>query len=655
MKKIFLVFFFSYFLYFSYSFASVSQPPVISREQRWADESLRLWTPPVSTISNDESKGSDSNTITAVQKRSIADSYLINKFPQEFRSDSTIRTRNNKFILWPIQINNKKAKIIIHHTARAPVTNSYEDVITELQDIYRFHTINRRRGDIGYNYIIWPNGEIFEGRAGGPSAVAAHAVNNNWWSIGISLMGNFELTEPSPEQLQSLIKLTARLADAYSINVYNKVSYHTASKEDPYITDHSNDSLVGHKDAWDTACPGKNLYKKLSTIKSQVIELLWSKAPNDPTPIVTDPVRYYIPSTSYQLSIPRTMTNSITSCDTNNTIWSIKKCSLSQWYLTLNLSKSINQAHQWTHRVTIKTTKGNIYLYVSLEYIPRTASLIEVQSIPSTNKIPDLSKISVMLYELSTTQNAWNLYCAQWCTVMLWSQTVKLPLGTRFTISSIPRDKSLFFHRNNTKYLIPSISVSALGSSSVTIEDYWRSQWDIKLNQRQWSLTRSLQEYKPINKPSTSGIVIQNIVRVDDYMRWLVLTTTNTPQSYHDVMYLIAHNNLYYRSWIVSDDPRIHQYYGWSNASKLDYKRQLSNDTNHNMFLKNGNNLTYAPWFECSDGITRNGVVDIGVCSDGKLSGPWLWLSRLWALMLAQRWYSTRQIIDYYYPGVTID
>jgi hypothetical protein len=61
----------------------------------------------------------------------------------------------------------------------------------------------------------------------------------------------------------------------------------------------------------------------------------------------------------------------------------------------------------------------------------------------------------------------------------------------------------------------------------------------------------------------------------------------------------------------VTDDPRIHQYYGGAAAEQLDYKRQLSHDNYHSYVLKNESNLTYAPWFECSNGWTRNGVVDI--------------------------------------------
>jgi|GEM_PF-2333673 len=61
-------------------------------------------------------------------------------------------------------------------------------------------------------------------------------------------MGNFDLTEPTAAQLDATIQLTARLAQLYDIDVYKKVVYHEASSEEPYITDHIDDSLVGHKD-----------------------------------------------------------------------------------------------------------------------------------------------------------------------------------------------------------------------------------------------------------------------------------------------------------------------------------------------------------------------------------------------------------------------
>jgi hypothetical protein len=70
----------------------------------------------------------------------------VTTFPSEFRTDLLIKTWNNKPVRRPIQINNQKIKIVIHHTAKSiGVGATYEQEIAEMQDIYRFHTITRKR------------------------------------------------------------------------------------------------------------------------------------------------------------------------------------------------------------------------------------------------------------------------------------------------------------------------------------------------------------------------------------------------------------------------------------------------------------------------------------------------------------------------------
>jgi N-acetylmuramoyl-L-alanine amidase len=57
-------------------------------------------------------------------------------------------------------------------------------------------------------------------------------------------MGNFQSEEPTPQQLQATIDLTAWLASTYQIDVYRKVTYHESSSEHPYISNHTDESLV---------------------------------------------------------------------------------------------------------------------------------------------------------------------------------------------------------------------------------------------------------------------------------------------------------------------------------------------------------------------------------------------------------------------------
>ncbi len=41
------------------------------------------------------------------------------------------------------------------------------EAIAAIQQIYKYHTLDRDFGDIGYNFLIDHLGNIYEGRAGG--------------------------------------------------------------------------------------------------------------------------------------------------------------------------------------------------------------------------------------------------------------------------------------------------------------------------------------------------------------------------------------------------------------------------------------------------------------------------------------------------------
>jgi hypothetical protein len=63
--------------------------------------------------------------------------------------------------------------------------------------------------DIGYNYVIAPSGRIYEGRGFGVRG--AHTANHNTNTIGVSLMGNLDVTRPTVRQRLALAWLARRL------------------------------------------------------------------------------------------------------------------------------------------------------------------------------------------------------------------------------------------------------------------------------------------------------------------------------------------------------------------------------------------------------------------------------------------------------------
>ena len=128
--------------------------------------------------------------------------------------------------------------IVIHH-----VGGIDDDVSAE--EIHKWHLANGWAG-IGYHYVIRKDGTIERGRP--LDAIGAHTYGYNKTSIGINLVGNFEVSTPKPEQIESAACLIATLCNRYKL---------TPNKS----------TVRGHRDFNATLCPGENLYSKLQDIR----------------------------------------------------------------------------------------------------------------------------------------------------------------------------------------------------------------------------------------------------------------------------------------------------------------------------------------------------------------------------------------------------
>ncbi len=155
---------------------------------------------------------------------------------------------------WPLEYPKSVEKIIIHHTATEKNLNHPDEV---MRAIYQYHAVTRGWGDIGYNYIIAPNGEIFEGRFGGPGVVGAHARNYNTGSVGIALMGNYETSELPGPMLKSLNYLVLKIAEENKIDPTGRSVFRGQDMA----------NIVGHRDVGRTTCPGGNTYDFLPEVR----------------------------------------------------------------------------------------------------------------------------------------------------------------------------------------------------------------------------------------------------------------------------------------------------------------------------------------------------------------------------------------------------
>ena len=91
--------------------------------------------------------------------------------------------------------------LIVHHSATA---NTSSDWAATVRSIWNFHTNDRGWGDVGYNYLIDPNGVIYEGRAGGDNVIGAHFSCQNGGTMGVCMLGTFTSVSPTAAALSSL-------------------------------------------------------------------------------------------------------------------------------------------------------------------------------------------------------------------------------------------------------------------------------------------------------------------------------------------------------------------------------------------------------------------------------------------------------------------
>lgn len=140
--------------------------------------------------------------------------------------------------------------IVLHHTA---TSNTASDWAAVVRSIWVYHAVSQGWGDIGYHYLIDPNGIVYQGRAGGDTAEAGHAYTYNQGSIGIAWLGCFDSScddggvNPSEDSLLAAEQL-----------LYNKALQHglNLAADATDVRGRSHAVLSGHNDLLATACPG---------------------------------------------------------------------------------------------------------------------------------------------------------------------------------------------------------------------------------------------------------------------------------------------------------------------------------------------------------------------------------------------------------------
>jgi hypothetical protein len=138
-------------------------------------------------------------------------------------------------------------RMTVHHEGnpRANYDINKSDVANNLELIRKLHLKRMTAGDIGYHYIIDRAGRIWEGRY--LTYQGAHVGGStNVGNIGIMLLGNFDIQQPSEAQRQSLKRFL----------VYLKNRHHI-----------SHGQIHTHQELKPSQCPGINLQSYMNKLR----------------------------------------------------------------------------------------------------------------------------------------------------------------------------------------------------------------------------------------------------------------------------------------------------------------------------------------------------------------------------------------------------
>lgn len=244
---------------------ALGTPKILIREDWGAnDELLYVDTEHVAPADNPSESTNDNGTPPAADTVStrIADCEAAQRnYPADFKTVSKKTTgENGRTYRWPHTYSKDIDLMAIHHTAVA-VTGDKRSGAERVRAIYQYHALNRGWGDVGYHYLIDEDGQIYEGKSGGKYVVGGHAYCNNVNTLGIALLGNFEVEKPSQDQMKALQWLIDDLADTYDINLDKGATYHGKTYASP---------IVGHGDLLSTSCPGFYVRQTLAQVRSHV-------------------------------------------------------------------------------------------------------------------------------------------------------------------------------------------------------------------------------------------------------------------------------------------------------------------------------------------------------------------------------------------------
>lgn len=169
------------------------------------------------------------------------------------------------------QYDNGVRAAVLHHTAGS---NDYSPLESAgiVKAIYTYHAKTLGWCDIAYNALVDKYGQVFEGSAGGLTkpveAFHTGGFNRNTW--GVAMIGNFDDVPPTPIQLRTVGRLLGWRLGMDGVDPKSTVALESAGSH--YTTFPAGavadlPTIFTHRDVGNTDCPGNAAYALMDEIR----------------------------------------------------------------------------------------------------------------------------------------------------------------------------------------------------------------------------------------------------------------------------------------------------------------------------------------------------------------------------------------------------
>ncbi|MFE2848783.1 N-acetylmuramoyl-L-alanine amidase [Streptomyces scopuliridis] len=165
--------------------------------------------------------------------------------------------------------------VVVHHTAES---NDYTcaQAPAVVRGIYAYHVKQLGWKDLGYNFLVDKCGTVYEGRKGGVDlpVLGAHAYGFNTETTGISVLGTYTGVAPSEAAMVSVARIAAWKLGQYGVSPTGTTTLTAGDSGRSYFgktwskgAQLSFPTIHGHRDGYNTQCPGDQFYGKLATVR----------------------------------------------------------------------------------------------------------------------------------------------------------------------------------------------------------------------------------------------------------------------------------------------------------------------------------------------------------------------------------------------------